>query len=47
MTGHLGYLREFKETTSGSYVTFENNMKGEVKGHGNISNGYFTIKKVA
>ena len=47
MTGHLGYLREFKETVPGSYVTFGNNMKGEVKGHGNISNGNFAIKKVA
>ena len=47
MTGHLGYLREFKDTAPGSYVTFGNNMKSEVKGHGNISNGNFTIKKVA
>ena len=48
MTGHRGYLREFKETApAGSFVTFGNNMKGEVKGHGNISNANFTIKKVA
>ncbi|TLX69477.1 DDE-type integrase/transposase/recombinase, partial [Labilibacter sediminis] len=47
MTGHKGFLRDFKLTTPGQYVTFGNNMKGEVMGHGDITNGNFTVKKVA
>nr|KAJ0205473.1 hypothetical protein LSAT_V11C500256020 [Lactuca sativa] len=47
MTEHKGYLRDFKITTPGQYVTFGNNMKGEVMGHGNISNKNFTVKRVA
>ena len=47
MTGNLNYLRDFKPTQTFQDVTFGNNMTAQIKGYGNITNGNFTIKKVA
>jgi len=46
MTGSTSFLRNFKTTTPGQFVTFGINMQGEVRGHGDITNGKFTVKKV-
>ncbi|KAL7619229.1 hypothetical protein Lser_V15G04649 [Lactuca serriola] len=47
MTGNRNYLRDFKPIQTNQDVTFGNNMKAKIKGYGNITNGNFTIKKVA
>ncbi|KAI3752793.1 hypothetical protein L2E82_24830 [Cichorium intybus] len=47
MTGNQSFLRDFKPTESKQDVTFGNNMTARIKGYGNITNGHFTIKKVA
>ncbi|KAI3691382.1 hypothetical protein L2E82_49739 [Cichorium intybus] len=47
MTGNQSFLRGFKPTESKQDVTFGNNMTARIKGYGNITNGHFTIKKVA
>ncbi|XP_052621871.1 uncharacterized protein LOC128127439 [Lactuca sativa] len=47
MTGNRNYLHDFKPIQTNQDVTFGNNMKAKIKGYGNITNGNFTIKKVA
>ncbi|XP_052624822.1 uncharacterized protein LOC128132337 [Lactuca sativa] len=47
MTGNRNYLRDFKPIQTNQDVTFGNNMKAKIIGYGNITNGNFTIKKVA
>nr|KAJ0202156.1 hypothetical protein LSAT_V11C600323170 [Lactuca sativa] len=47
MTGNRNYLRDFKPIQTNQDGTFGNNMKAKIKGYGNITNGNFTIKKVA
>ncbi|KAI3790995.1 hypothetical protein L2E82_04493 [Cichorium intybus] len=47
MTGNRNYLRDFRPTQTNQDVTFGNNMTAKIKGYGNITNGNFTIKKVA
>nr|KAJ0212108.1 hypothetical protein LSAT_V11C400226990 [Lactuca sativa] len=47
MTGNRNYLHDCKPIQTNQDVTFGNNMKAKIKGYGNITNGRFTIKKVA
>ena len=47
MTGRLNYLREFKPIQGGGYVTFGNDENGIILGYGILTNGEFTIRKVA
>ncbi|KAI3494495.1 hypothetical protein L1887_40743 [Cichorium endivia] len=47
MTGRLEFLRDYREVNFGGYVTFENDANGIIKGYGVLTNGNFTIQKVA
>ena len=47
MTGRIEFLRDFKSVHSGGFVTFGNDSNGIIKGYGAITNGNFTIRKVA
>ncbi|KAL4573036.1 hypothetical protein LXL04_019829 [Taraxacum kok-saghyz] len=46
MTGRLDFLREYKLCSNGGYVTFGNDTNGIIRGHGTLTNGYFSIKRV-
>ncbi|KAI3505837.1 hypothetical protein L1887_28124 [Cichorium endivia] len=47
MTGRLEFLRDYREVNFGGYVTFGNDANGIIKGYGVLTNGNFTIQKVA
>ena len=47
MTGKIEYLKDFRELQGAGYVKFGNNDLAEIKGYGKITNGDFTINKVA
>ncbi|KAL4570004.1 hypothetical protein LXL04_025653 [Taraxacum kok-saghyz] len=47
MTGRLDYLRDFKPIQQGGHVTFGNDENGIIKGYGILTNGEFTIRRVA
>ena len=47
MTGKIEYLKDFRELQGAGYVKFGNNNLAEIKGYGKITNGDFTINKVA
>ena len=47
MTGRKEELREFRSLQNGGNVKFGNNSYGTIKGYGMITNGDFTIRKVA
>ncbi|KAI3523763.1 hypothetical protein L1887_02147 [Cichorium endivia] len=47
MTGRLEFLRDYREVSFGGYVTFGNDANGIIKGYGVLTNGNFTIQKVA
>ncbi|KAI3790916.1 hypothetical protein L2E82_04347 [Cichorium intybus] len=47
MTGRLEFLRGYREFSFGGYVTFGNDANGIIKGYGVLTNGNFTIQKVA
>ena len=47
MTGRKEELREFRSLPNGGNVKFGNNSYGTIKGYGMITNGDFTIRKVA
>ncbi|KAL4578457.1 hypothetical protein LXL04_014580 [Taraxacum kok-saghyz] len=47
MTGKIDYLKDFRELQGVGYVKFGNNELAEIKGYGKITNGDFTINKVA
>nr|KAJ0217793.1 hypothetical protein LSAT_V11C300147370 [Lactuca sativa] len=47
MTGNRNYLCDFKPIQTNQDVTFGNNMTEKIKGYRKITNGNFTIKKVA
>ncbi|KAI3690740.1 hypothetical protein L2E82_48947 [Cichorium intybus] len=47
MTGRLEFLRDYREVSFGGYVTFGNDTNGIIKGYGALTNGNFTIQKVA
>ena len=47
MTGKLEYLKDFRGLQGAGYVKFGNNDLAEIKGYGKITNGDFTINKVA
>ena len=47
MTGRKEQLRDFRKLKDGGRVKFGNNHTAEIKGYGQITNGEFTIKRVA
>jgi len=47
MTGRREDLREFRTLRDGGRVRYGNNATGEIKGYGMITNGEFSIRKVA
>ena len=47
MTGKLEYLKDFCGLQGAGYVKFGNKDLAEIKGYGKITNGDFTINKVA
>ncbi|KAI3510737.1 hypothetical protein L1887_17870 [Cichorium endivia] len=47
MTGRLELLRDYREVNFGGYVTFGNDANDIIKGYGVLTNGNFTIQKVA
>ncbi|KAL7603227.1 uncharacterized protein LOC111890346 [Lactuca sativa] len=47
MTGRNEELREYRELKDGGVVKFDNNALGEIKGYDMITNGKFSIRKVA
>ena len=47
MTGRKEELREYRELKNGGLVKFGNNALREIKGYGMITNGHFSIRKVA
>nr|KAJ0227036.1 hypothetical protein LSAT_V11C100049630 [Lactuca sativa] len=47
MTGRKEELREFRSLKDGGFVKFGNNSYGTIKGYGMITNGDFSIRKVA
>nr|KAJ0214349.1 hypothetical protein LSAT_V11C400174670 [Lactuca sativa] len=47
MTGRKEELREFRSLKDGGSVKFGNNSYGTIKGYGMITNGDFSIRKVA
>ncbi|KAI3505828.1 hypothetical protein L1887_28113 [Cichorium endivia] len=47
MTGRLEFLRDYREVSFGGYVTFGNDANGIIKGYSVLTNGNFTIQKVA
>ena len=47
MTGRLEYLRDFKPIQKGGHVTFGNDENGIILGYGILTNGEFTIRRVA
>ncbi|KAL4582285.1 hypothetical protein LXL04_006830 [Taraxacum kok-saghyz] len=47
MTGRKEQLRDFRKLKDGGRVNFGNNHTAEIKGYGQITNGEFTIKRVA
>ena len=47
MTGRREELREYRELKNGGLVKFGNNALGEIKGYGMITNGKFSICKLA
>ena len=47
MTGRLDYLRDFKPVSEGGFVTFGNDANRKIMGCGVLTNGNFTIRRVA
>ncbi|KAL4564910.1 hypothetical protein LXL04_028986 [Taraxacum kok-saghyz] len=47
MTGRKEQLRDFRNLKDGGRVKFGNNHTAEIKGYGKITNGEFTINRVA
>ena len=47
MIGWKEELREYRELKNGGRVKFGNNSLGEIKGYRMITNGDFSIRKVA
>ena len=47
MTGRKEELREFRSLKDGGIVNYDNNSFGTIKGYGMITNGEFSIRKVA
>ena len=47
MTRRKEELREYRSLANGGNVKFGNNSFGTIKGYGMITNGDFTIRKVA
>ena len=47
MTGKKEHLRDYRKLKHASVVRFGNNEPAIIKGYGNISNGSFTVRKVA
>ena len=47
MTGTKEELREFRSLKDGGCVKYGNNSYGTIKGYGMITNGEFSIQKVA
>ena len=47
MTGRLDYLRDFKPIKQGGFVTFGNDENGTIMGYGILTNGEFTVRRVA
>ena len=47
MTGRKDELKEYKEVKNGGLMNFGNSALGKIKGHGMITNGKFSIRKVA
>ena len=47
MTGRKEELREFRSLKDGGIVKYGNNSFGTIKGYGMITNGEFSIRKVA
>ncbi|KAL4590865.1 hypothetical protein LXL04_003810 [Taraxacum kok-saghyz] len=47
MTGRKEQLRDFRKLKDGGRMKFGNNHIAEIKGYGQITNGEFTIKRVA
>ena len=47
MTGKKENLRDFRSLENGGVVKFGNNHKCKVKGYGKITNGTFTVNRVA
>ena len=47
MTGRLDYLRDFMPVSEGGFVTFGNDANGKIMGYGVLTNGNFTIRRVA
>ncbi|KAI3691358.1 hypothetical protein L2E82_49702 [Cichorium intybus] len=47
MTGRLEFLRDYREVNHGGYVTFGNDANRIIKGYGVLTNGNFTIQRVA
>ena len=45
MTGRKEELREYRDLKNGGLVKFGNNVIGEIKGYGMITNGDFLIRK--
>ncbi|KAI3510729.1 hypothetical protein L1887_17862 [Cichorium endivia] len=47
MTGRLEFLRDYREVNHRGYEKFENDANGIIKGYGVLTNGNFTIQRVA
>lgn len=47
MTGKKEHLRDFRKLENVGVAKFRNNQKCKVKGYKKITNGNFTIKRVA
>ena len=47
MTGRLDYLHDFKPVSEGGFVTFGNDANGKIMDYGVLTNGNFTIRRVA
>ena len=47
MTGKKENLRDFRSLKNGGVVKFGNNHKCQVRGYGKITNGQFTVNRVA
>ena len=47
MTGRLDFLHEYKLYSNGGYVTLGNDTNNIIRGHGILTNGNFSIQRVA
>ena len=47
MTGKKENLRDFRSLENAGVVNFGNNHKCQVKGYGKVTNGQFTVNRVA